>query len=159
MKNLIKFIIGAVLGTIISIWLYALALCYLSDYIIYFLTPLMMMLGVIYVKFNFKYSYILSAVSLGSFLVIRGISLFLGGYPHDIAFYRQYKNIDMDIPMTIYFYICTEIALTLVMLFVQVLKYGKDDEVQEGIKSLLFGETSKLLEEKFDDGCIGPENI
>eukprot|EP00826_Nyctotherus_ovalis_P000789 TRINITY_DN10041_c0_g1_i9.p1 TRINITY_DN10041_c0_g1~~TRINITY_DN10041_c0_g1_i9.p1 ORF type:complete len:134 (-),score=22.45 TRINITY_DN10041_c0_g1_i9:108-485(-) len=95
--------------------------------------------------------YALSAVFVGSYLVARGVSAFLGSYPDDILFYAQYKNSQESFPYMIFAYVGAEIVLAIIVLIIRFRKLNSNplhDEVKEFLdgRQFDFKATKEFLE-------------
>jgi hypothetical protein len=70
---------------------------------------------------------------IGSYLTIRGIAFFAGGYPNEAETFYKLKKGDFDLPASFYLYFALFLALNAAGWYVQH-KFGFDKETPSGIK-------------------------
>lgn len=92
MSLLNKLIVGAAGGAILAIWLNIIVFAYIWSYTIWIACPILMILGAIFATIKPRLTYICSAAAMGCYMTIRGISAFIGHYPHDMLFQKEYEN-------------------------------------------------------------------
>ena len=75
--------------------------------------------GIIALKF-LKLVIIVGTSFIGSYLTVRGISFYLGGYPNEFQMYNDIQVGDLDnVPYTMYLYIVGMIVLSILGIFFQ----------------------------------------
>mmetsp|Transcript_39510 Transcript_39510/g.45369 ORF Transcript_39510/g.45369 Transcript_39510/m.45369 type:complete len:220 (-) Transcript_39510:14-673(-) len=71
-----------------------------------------LILGIISLKF-LKLVMIIGTSFIGSYLAVRGISFYLGGYPNEFEMYNEIEVGDLDnVPITMYLYVAAMVMLS-----------------------------------------------
>lgn len=98
--TLIELSIGGYLGYIFSVIIYQFILRYIHSYnpeLIYWITVVVcIILGCILIKFLVKQVMIIATSLTGSYVVIKGISLYAGRFPNEQVIFEMLKNEEYD---------------------------------------------------------------
>ncbi len=88
--SLPKFCVGGVAGMVATLWLSIAVLAYLHSVVFYIAAPVLIIIGAIAAKLKSNTTFLVSTAATGSCLFVHGVSAFIGGYWHDIEFYREH---------------------------------------------------------------------
>ena len=107
--SLVKFSIGAYLGYIFSAIVYQFLLRYIhstNPEIIYYVTIVVcVILGMVLINFLVKQVMVFATSLIGSYSVVKGISLYAGRFPNEVVVIEMLKNEEYDqLAEVIYYY-------------------------------------------------------
>lgn len=94
---LAKYIIGAVGGLLAAVLLNPIGPSYIAFFVFFIIAPLLLAGGVFLSKKKFTLTYICTVHIMAAYLVVRGLSAFIGYYPNTIEFYLNYKGSELKV--------------------------------------------------------------
>jgi len=89
---LLKYFIGAIGGMVIAILINPIGPAYISNFLFYIIAPVIAAVGIVFAHKKFKFTYICTTNILAAYLIVRGVSAFIGHYPNAIEFYSEYER-------------------------------------------------------------------
>jgi hypothetical protein len=92
-----KIVIGAVGGIVIAVLLNPLSFAYIHYYVFFPVATALGIVGAFIGIKKFKLAYFCTLNLLASYLVLRGLSAFIGYFPSSIEFRREYTNSEINV--------------------------------------------------------------
>ena len=85
-------LVGGFGGMVAAIYLNIAFLCYVGYLMVYFVAAALFGAGVVLAFFSHLYALIISTSLIGAYLFMRAFSVFLGGFPNELLFYKNYDE-------------------------------------------------------------------
>ena len=116
------FLIGWWGGGMLATWLFQMIIYKISSKTIVLwimIAVFALILGIIALKF-LKFVMIVGTSFIGSYLTVRGVSFYLGGYPNEFQMYNDIQVGDFDnVPYTMYLYVAGMLVLSIIGIIFQ----------------------------------------
>ena len=121
------FVIGAWFGATLAMILFEMFVYKISskEFVLWIMIALLgLIIGILALKF-LKTILIIGTSFIGAFMVVRGVSFYIGGYPNEFELYNEIQvgNID-NVPYTFYIYAAFIVILAVIGAIVQYKKFG-----------------------------------
>ena len=122
LKKINLFIIGGIAGLLLGFLIYSLVFCFfttssiISLYVILFI---FIVVGIFLMFVDDNKLEPLASITIGAYMIIRGVSFFLGGFPNETEILTQFSDGKLQISGWIYLYFLLFIFLIYAGCFVQ----------------------------------------
>ena len=121
------FVIGAWFGATLAMILFEMFVYKISskEFVLWIMISLLgLIIGILALKF-LKTILIIGTSFIGAFMVVRGVSFYIGGYPNEFELYNEIQvgNID-NVPYTFYIYAAFIVILAVIGAIVKYKKFG-----------------------------------